>query len=145
MERVWLKELDKKTYETLCRRHDRKKLVATVSRKWVRLQTNRRAERDFLRKRRSSGMSELWFFAKKNRSKRYKACSDVVEEGGFEPPKLKAADLQSVPFGHSGTLPFKRTYSKYALLELVMGLEPATCWLQISCSTNWATPAFFSA
>ena len=22
-----------------------------------------------------------------------------------------------------------------------MGLEPATCWLQISCSTNWATPA----
>ena len=26
-------------------------------------------------------------------------------EGGFEPPKLKAADLQSVPFGHSGTLP----------------------------------------
>ena len=27
-------------------------------------------------------------------------------------------------------------------MELVMGLEPATCWLQISCSTNWATPAF---
>ena len=26
-------------------------------------------------------------------------------------------------------------------LELVMGLEPATCWLQISCSANWATPA----
>ena len=26
-------------------------------------------------------------------------------------------------------------------LELVMGLEPATCWLQISCSPNWATPA----
>ena len=30
----------------------------------------------------------------------------LVEEGGFEPPKLKAADLQSVPFGHSGTLPY---------------------------------------
>ena len=29
----------------------------------------------------------------------------LVGEGGFEPPKLKAADLQSVPFGHSGTLP----------------------------------------
>ena len=27
------------------------------------------------------------------------------------------------------------------LVELVMGLEPATCWLQISCSANWATPA----
>ena len=30
----------------------------------------------------------------------------LVEEGGFEPPKLEAADLQSVPFGHSGTLPY---------------------------------------
>ena len=27
-------------------------------------------------------------------------------------------------------------------LELVDGLEPPTCWLQISCSTNWATPAY---
>ena len=27
------------------------------------------------------------------------------------------------------------------LLELVDGLEPPTCWLQISCSTNWAIPA----
>ena len=26
--------------------------------------------------------------------------------GGFEPPKQVAADLQSVPFGHSGTYPF---------------------------------------
>ncbi len=30
----------------------------------------------------------------------------LVGEGGFEPPKLKAADLQSAPFGHSGTLPY---------------------------------------
>ena len=29
----------------------------------------------------------------------------LVEEGGFEPPKRKATDLQSAPFGHSGTLP----------------------------------------
>ena len=27
-------------------------------------------------------------------------------------------------------------------MELVDGLEPPTCWLQISCSTNWATPAW---
>ena len=27
--------------------------------------------------------------------------------GGFEPPKQIAADLQSVPFGHSGICPFK--------------------------------------
>ena len=26
-------------------------------------------------------------------------------------------------------------------LELVDGFEPPTCWLQISCSTSWATPA----
>ena len=26
-------------------------------------------------------------------------------------------------------------------VELVDGLEPPTCWLQISCSTNWAIPA----
>ena len=30
----------------------------------------------------------------------------LVGEDGFEPSKLKAADLQSVPFGHSGTLPY---------------------------------------
>ena len=29
-------------------------------------------------------------------------------------------------------------------LELVKGIEPSTCWLQISCSANWATPAFSS-
>ena len=30
----------------------------------------------------------------------------VVEEGGFEPPKRDATDLQSAPFGHSGTPPY---------------------------------------
>jgi hypothetical protein len=29
----------------------------------------------------------------------------VVEGGGFEPPKAEPADLQSDPFGHSGTPP----------------------------------------
>ena len=29
----------------------------------------------------------------------------MVEEGGFEPPKSMTADLQSAPFGRSGTLP----------------------------------------
>ena len=33
----------------------------------------------------------------------------LVGEGGFEPPKAKPADLQSVPFGHSGTLPNRTT------------------------------------
>ena len=34
-------------------------------------------------------------------------CSDLVEEGGFEPPKRIATDLQSAPFGHSGTPPYE--------------------------------------
>ena len=42
----------------------------------------------------------------KNRRERYKACGDVVEEGGFEPPKSETTDLQSAPFGHSGTPPY---------------------------------------
>ena len=29
-------------------------------------------------------------------------------------------------------------------MELDIGLEPTTCWLQISCSTNWANPAYLS-
>ncbi len=31
----------------------------------------------------------------------------MVGEGGFEPPKASPADLQSVPFGHSGIPPYK--------------------------------------
>ena len=30
-----------------------------------------------------------------------------MDGGGFEPPKQIAADLQSVPFGHSGIHPYK--------------------------------------
>ena len=29
-----------------------------------------------------------------------------MEEGGFEPPKSATTDLQSAPFGHSGTPPY---------------------------------------
>ena len=54
---------------------------------------------------------------------------------GFEPSKSVTTDLQSAPFGHSGTSPF--------LLELAIGIEPTTCWLQISCSAYWATPAYY--
>ena len=44
----------------------------------------------------------------------------MVGEGGFEPPKASPTDLQSVPFGRSGTLPDIK-------MELVDGLEPPTC------------------
>ncbi len=33
------------------------------------------------------------------------AFNPMVEGGGFEPPKAEPADLQSAPFGHSGTPP----------------------------------------
>ena len=46
----------------------------------------------------------------------------LVGEGGFEPPKSLTTDLQSVPFGHSGTLPYSNKN-----VELVDGLEPPTC------------------
>ena len=59
--------------------------------------------------------------------------------GGFEPPKQFAADLQSVPFGHSGIYPL---YTIWNCIKPMIGLEPITCWLQISCSANWATSAY---
>ena len=50
--------------------------------------------------------------------------ADLVGDGGFEPPKAKPADLQSVPFGHSGNPPYEVSVKR---LELVDGLEPPTC------------------
>ena len=35
----------------------------------------------------------------------------MVEGGGFEPPKAEPSDLQSDPFGHSGTPPRNRALS----------------------------------
>ena len=49
----------------------------------------------------------------------------LVGEGGFEPPKASPADLQSVPFGHSGIPPYSITGANE--VELVDGLEPPTC------------------
>ena len=36
----------------------------------------------------------------------------LVDGGGFEPPKSATADLQSAPFGHSGTYPRLLTYRR---------------------------------
>ena len=33
-------------------------------------------------------------------------CGVLVGAGGFGPPKRNATDLQSAPFGHSGTRPY---------------------------------------
>ena len=36
----------------------------------------------------------------------------LVGRGGFEPPKSVTADLQSAPFGHSGTYPYEVGFSR---------------------------------
>jgi hypothetical protein len=36
----------------------------------------------------------------------------MVEGGGFEPPKVEPADLQSAPFGRSGTPPNSFTFAR---------------------------------
>ena len=79
-------------------------------------------------------LSKIYIYATKKRIFMNKIAF-LVGRGGFEPPKSKTSDLQSDPFGRSGICPFMK------LLEPVIGLEPTTCWLQISCSANWATPA----
>ena len=66
----------------------------------------------------------------------------------------KTADLQSAPFGRSGTCPIKRarvakesdwTFHRLPSLQFpepLVGIEPTTYWLQISCSTSWAKVAY---
>ncbi len=48
----------------------------------------------------------------------------MVGGGGFEPPKSETTDLQSVPFGRSGTLP--NILFNIKKMELVNGIEPST-------------------
>ena|GEM_PF-5309518 len=49
----------------------------------------------------------------KRKTEQSELCSDVVEEGGFEPPKSLTTDLQSAPFGHSGTPPYEILVNGY--------------------------------
>ncbi len=68
----------------------------------------------------------------------------TVGRSGFEPLKSKTADLQSAPFGRSGTCPTENGVSTIlASIEPLVGIEPTTYWLQISCSTSWAKVACF--
>ena len=50
----------------------------------------------------------------------------MVEGGGFEPPKAEPSDLQSDPFGHSGTPPFSFALPKVVLMVPSAGVELAT-------------------
>ena len=42
----------------------------------------------------------------------------MVGEDGFEPSKSKTTDLQSAPFGHSGTLPYKYQIANKAITAI---------------------------
>ena len=52
----------------------------------------------------------------------------MVEGGGFEPPKAEPSDLQSDPFGHSGTPPvyLPTSFSEVVLMVPTAGVELAT-------------------
>ena len=63
-----------------------------------------------------------------SRQGRFETWAVVVSNHG----RRKSTDLQSVPFNHSGNDPF---------VKPKIGIEPTTGWLQISCSTSWATLA----
>ena len=68
----------------------------------------------------------------------------------------KRADLQSAAVGHLATCPFdpdlwstildlnlKSAPGNPKSSEPLVGIEPTTYWLQISCSTSWAKVAFY--
>ena len=53
----------------------------------------------------------------------------MVEGGGFEPPKAEPSDLQSDPFGHSGTPPVYFSLLQFTGIVLMVptaGIELAT-------------------
>ena len=55
-----------------------------------------------------NGKATRFCLQHKKISSRHKSVNSIlVEEGGFEPPKSATTDLQSAPFGHSGTLPYE--------------------------------------
>ena len=67
-------------------------------------------------------MRTLWLL-KKSRSKRYKACSDVVEVTGFEPATFWSRTKRATKLRYTSAL------------EPTKGLEPLTCGLRNRCST----------
>ena len=66
-------------------------------------------------------------------NKKFNALSYVelflVGAGGFEPPKLKAADLQSVPIGHSGTRPYSFVVHPFAGRLVYFSMRKGFCQL----------------
>ena len=76
-----------------------------------------------------------------------------LRPSGYEPDELptapprykwwreKDSNLRSRRRQIYSLLPLAARESLQNKMELAIGIEPTTCWLQVSCSTNWATPA----
>ena len=56
-----------------------------------------------LRSKKPANPHEYW----QKWGRHLKCLPQMVGEGGFEPPKSVTTDLQSAPFGHSGTPPYE--------------------------------------
>ena len=64
-------------------------------------------------------------------------------EGGFEPPKAVPADLQSVPFGHSGIPPYSVWFiTQYPLRQAGDRSRTNNLLITNQLLCHWATPAF---
>ena len=60
--------------------------------------------------------------------RRFQWCFQLVDGGGFEPPKSSTADLQSAPFGRSGTHPnifvnSKAYLMKYTITDIFLSID----------------------
>ena len=87
----------------------------------------------FCNKKRDFSLFQFELANFSNQLRLHLRCQKVVVGEGFEPSKSVTADLQSAPFGRSGTPP--------DLMVPTTGIELVTYWLQVSCSTYWAKSA----
>ena len=69
----------------------------------------------------------------------------LVGAQGFEPQKSsdnRFTVCSIWPLWKAPIIKGINSLSYLLVMELANGIEPSTCWLQVSCSANWATPAF---
>ena len=78
-------------------------------------------------------MSPTSYLAAPSRVIRY------MEGEGFEPSKLSQQIYSLPPLATRESL---HMIQNFHFVKPTIGLEPITCWLQVSCSANWATSAY---
>ena len=97
-------------------------------------------ESETLLRKLSLPLPHLWMFYKIKNTDQSR-CICIINGGSGWIRTIEVTDNRFTvcplwPLGNSPIFNFKNW------MELVDGFEPPTCWLQISCSTSWATPAF---